>query len=443
MKIKTKRLYLPSHKNNAFNGIRCQRSILTCKFISENMFAQLKYIVFALLFSICPALAQSCDYSVDHYSYRFVKNQFVGIATDYLNKPDSLHVDIFYPVGDKETERPLVIWFFGGAFVAGSRETMHKNCISFAQKGFVAVAADYRIGMVGNLLPVDQAEVMRAGYRAMQDAKAVVRWMKARNVLDSTDVDRVWVGGESAGGFTALAAAFVDQEKEKPKECGKLASVIGVGRPDLGSVEGQLHQNGWDAGVQGVFNYYGGVLDTSMITGQENTALFLYHQTGDPVVACGGKRPFWTLPISSNFPIAYGSCAITERLTHLSYGSTKWSSWIHTGDQHAVHDQLAVDQYMLHAANPLLCRSITSSDPLSKIERKSYTWVGERLEFQWISTIFESTGVISIFNLSGAELGKYASEEVLDQSDKLLPGVYFLSFEGTDGDRKLARWIKF
>jgi len=125
---------------------------------------------------------------------------------------------------------------------------MHKNCISFAQKGFVAVAADYRIGMVGNLLPVDQAEVMRAGYRAMQDAKAVVRWMKARNVLDSTDVDRVWVGGESAGGFTALAAAFVDQEKEKPKECGKLASVVGVGRPDLGSVEGQLHQNGWETG---------------------------------------------------------------------------------------------------------------------------------------------------------------------------------------------------
>jgi hypothetical protein len=180
-----------------------------------------------------------------------------------------------------------------------------------------------------------------------------------------------------------------------------------------------------------------------MITGQENTALFLYHQTEDPVVACGGKRPFWTLPISSNFPIAYGSCAITERLIHLNYGSTKWSSWIYTGDQHAVHDQLAVDQYMLHAANALLCKSITSSDPFSKIERKSYTWVGERLEIQWISTIFENTGVISIFNLTGAEIGKYASEEVLDQSDKLLPGVYFLSFEGTDGERKLARWIKF
>ena len=57
------------------------------------------------------------------------------------------------------------------------------------------------------MYPADTAEVYRALYRAMQDTKTAMRFLKARSAQDSTNRDAVYIVGESAGAFTALQAA--------------------------------------------------------------------------------------------------------------------------------------------------------------------------------------------------------------------------------------------
>ncbi len=44
-----------------------------------------------------------------------------GSNTNYLGDSLELEMDIYYPVSDTFTKRPVVIWAFGGAFVSGER----------------------------------------------------------------------------------------------------------------------------------------------------------------------------------------------------------------------------------------------------------------------------------------------------------------------------------
>ncbi|HRH99472.1 MAG TPA: carboxylesterase family protein [Saprospiraceae bacterium] len=367
--------------------------------------------------------AQHCDYTVAKYSYQSDLNQFIGTSLDYQNIEDSLFVDVFYPVGSTEAKKPCVVWFFGGGFVSGTRQSMHKNCIEWAKRGFVAVTADYRLGFHGNIFPYDEAEVVRAGYRGMQDAKAAIRFIKAKHVHYGIDGDRLWVGGESAGGFVALASAFINEASEKPAATRELSAVNGQARPDLGPVEGNLLVNGYDVKVQGVFNYYGGVLDTNNIQLNDGVALFSYHQTLDGIVACDAKKPYWSISQLTNFPIAYGTCSMETRLKNISYPSPLWETWIYTGNQHAVHNQALVDAFMLQNANPILCGT-TKTDNVNSFQYVELVPnpAQDNVKFDQLEDIVDC----SIFNLQG-KLIRY--QKLIQPSINILDiesGYYFV-----------------
>ncbi len=310
------------------------------------------------------SIAQSCDYIVEKYTYRSEKKIFVGIEQDFQNKPDSLFLDIYYPVGSSELKRPLVMWIFGGGFITGSREDFADVCISCAKRGFVAATIDYRIGFNGtSILPFDSAEVIRAGYRGAQDAKSALRYLKSRHVEDSIDLDRVWIGGGSAGAITALAAAYYDKDSEKPMEAGTISAANGNPRNDLGSIEGNRYINGYDTKVQGVLNIFGAVLDLKIIEKKDKIAVFSYHQTEDPVVPCTRKRAYWAYPIVTDFyPIAYGSCEIHPRLNELGLDPNYHKSWIYPGNQHAVHNQAQVVNFLISNANNILCNLVANKN---------------------------------------------------------------------------------
>jgi len=186
-------------------------------------------------------------------------------------------------------------------------------------------------------------------YRAQQDVKGAIRWLRARHVQDSTCVCQVLVGGESAGAFTALAAGLLDRESEKPASCGALANAPtpdpaminrttmdcsqqdwtippgSLARPDLGSVAGNLNQNGYDARVLGVLSFFGGVptdaLHKDWLGGGPAPAIYLYHQTCDGIVPFGYGQPTVTISAYCNlgctpwhyqYPFMYGNGAIAS-----------------------------------------------------------------------------------------------------------------------------------
>lgn len=295
-------------------------------------------------------------YADVRYGWRVETDIVYGEATDYAGLAQSLQMDIYKPVCDFNPSRPLFVLVHGGAFLEGNKNAgdIVALCRALASRGAVAASISYRLGMHakgGNFDPgffciqskclyaLDSTEFIRAAYRGVQDARGAIRFLKGRHALDSTDVANVFIGGSSAGGFVALYAGFLDQPSEKPAACFELPDAPAPSplipgsctppgalraRPDLGDIEGTLHLgNGYDASVRGVANFMGGMMG-NILSGPQQPALYLYHQTDDLIVGCGYRRPFQLLfqycglavagctPLYNTFPLVYGSCRIAD-----------------------------------------------------------------------------------------------------------------------------------
>jgi acetyl esterase/lipase len=104
-------------------------------------------------------------------------------------------VDVFQPT-DSEANRPVVIFFHGGGWAKGSRDTYGFAGRAFASEGFVTVIAGYR------LVPEGRYPVF------MEDAAAAVRWTRANIAQYGGDPERIVVAGHSAGAHIALLLAL-------------------------------------------------------------------------------------------------------------------------------------------------------------------------------------------------------------------------------------------
>ncbi|HMN06463.1 MAG TPA: carboxylesterase family protein [Flavobacteriales bacterium] len=320
--------------------------------------------------------AQDCSipFTEPLFEVQVESGVWYGNATRYNGGTDSLRLNLYKPVGDGQTERPLVVLIHGGGFYEGNRNDFNAMAQGLAANGWAAATISYRLGFYGSWLfgppyPHDPYEVRRAIYRAMQDAKGAIRFLKGRHEQDSTSTSAVFVLGGSAGAITALHAAYLDRPEEKPNNCGAIGDVQHIfnfyPRPDLGPVDGELNQNGHDASVLGVINLYGALMDTSYVESAGDPALFSYHQTGDPVVGCGVQQPYWGigLGIPDNNPWLYGSCAIDARMQHLGFTPQRYRFHLHQGNEHAVHDQTGVMADAVLWMRQLICDITTGTAP--------------------------------------------------------------------------------
>lgn len=277
-------------------------------------------LIGALILVISPVVNAQLPYTTALYSYDSIIDHSYGSAIDYAGNTVDLTMDIYTPNNDN-CHRPIAVLVHGGAWVGGSKEDIDMVRISrfLAERGYVVANINYRLGthkaanydmylLCNTTISApcayisDSAEVYRANFRAMQDVKGAIRYMKSRYMADSSDFNNVFLVGQSAGGFISMTAAFLNQASEKPSNCGAIAnapnpdsnlaaygcvpSPISFARPDLGSVEGDLHLGSFDASVQGVGNIYGGLLEPAIATAADvqNTAIYQFHQGSDVVV---------------------------------------------------------------------------------------------------------------------------------------------------------------
>lgn len=402
----------------------------------------MKAFLFLILLSLTSLIliGQSCDYVNPRYGVRSVKDIPVGTDLDYRLSPVNLFVDIYYPVGSTEAKRPMVMLAFGGGFIQGKRQDMASLCTEFAKRGFVAATIDYRIGFDGlSVFATDSAEIIRAGYRGAQDGKSALRFLKARHLEDSIDLSRVWVGGASAGSIVALATAFFRDSTDKPKEAGQIAPVNGRNRPDLGSIEGKNNLNGQDTRVQGIFNLFGALLKLDLIKKEQDFAVVSYHQTQDSVVPCGINKPYYGTPVATNYPTAYGSCAMEAYMSQLGIASHLHKTWIYTGTQHGVHDEAAVLHFFFESANPILCGLVTSRD----IVQQEYMFIPNPFSDYLQAQNATSGSAYELLDLSGSiiQKGTLNENKIIPTSD-WLPGMYLIRLL-ENGQWKNERLIKF
>jgi acetyl esterase/lipase len=109
-------------------------------------------------------------------------------------------VDVFAPEtrnrGDGGANRPVIIFFHGGGWAKGSRDTYGWVGRAYASQGFVTVIAGYRL-------------VPEGRYPAfMEDAAAAVRWTRANIARHGGNPDNIVLAGHSAGAHIALMLAL-------------------------------------------------------------------------------------------------------------------------------------------------------------------------------------------------------------------------------------------
>lgn len=178
-----------------------------------------------------------------------------------------LYMDVYLPYGDTVSQRPVLVFAFGGGFIQGNREEQYVKaaCRRFARSGYVAAAIDYRIGFDWlGILPNPAEELMRLFFRPMQDMRGAIQYFRAHaDLMGNTyriDPDQIYSGGASSGGITALMVSHCDKASEFA-EIADTSAISSLG--GFYSSSGLYPQYSWETG--GVFNIAGALVNANWI----------------------------------------------------------------------------------------------------------------------------------------------------------------------------------
>ena len=111
-----------------------------------------------------------------------------------------LEVHIFEPAGAVATNRPAIVFFFGGGWNTGTPKQFEPQCRQLASRGMVAMTADYRVKSRHGVKPV----------QCLADARSAIRWVRSNAARLGVDPARIAAAGGSAGGHLAGSTAFID-----------------------------------------------------------------------------------------------------------------------------------------------------------------------------------------------------------------------------------------
>jgi len=154
-------------------------------------------IALSLALSFAPALvlAQGADPFAKALhifgSYRVVPNVTYLTANNWDAKLD------VYQSREATTPNPTLIYFHGGGWTGGTKETSSLTFLPFLDMGWNVVNVEYRLAKV-SLAPA-----------AVQDGLCALRWVY-RNAKDyNVDTNRLVLMGNSAGGHLALTTGMI------------------------------------------------------------------------------------------------------------------------------------------------------------------------------------------------------------------------------------------
>lgn len=233
-------------------------------------------------------------------SYPDKGDTFLSIYMQKLFEKDQkdldLDLDLYLPKDDGTATRPLLVLIHGGAFYNGDKKDIGypEWARYFAGLGYVVASVNYRLGF-SLFFPTE-----RAGFRAVQDVNAAIRYLVHHKGKYNIDPKRVFVAGTSAGGITALNVAFLtdDDRPEKAKKDGLITDV----NPTLKD----------RFSIRAVGNMWGAVNNVDIIS-NSRTAVVSFHSSGDPIVPFEMDHPFRkVLGNEVMFPVMYGSKYITD-----------------------------------------------------------------------------------------------------------------------------------
>ncbi|MES1261116.1 MAG: carboxylesterase family protein [Acidobacteriota bacterium] len=146
---------------------------------------------------------------------------------------DCLYLNVWTPAKSGSQKLPVMVYFFGGGFLAGDGSEPRYDGESMASKGIVTVTVNYRLGIFGFFAHPEltkESPHHASGNYALLDQNAALRWVKENITAFGGDPRKVTIAGESAGSIAVSA------QMASPLSKDLIAGAIG----ESGSIMGAL-----------------------------------------------------------------------------------------------------------------------------------------------------------------------------------------------------------
>jgi len=130
------------------------------------------------------------------------------VFRDKASSEDCLYLNVWTPAPAPKKRLPVLVYFYGGGFVAGSGDEPRYDGTNFAKKGIVVVTINYRLGVFGFFAhPALTAESPHkaSGNYGLLDMVAALQWVQRNIGAFGGDPAQVTIGGESAGSASVSA----------------------------------------------------------------------------------------------------------------------------------------------------------------------------------------------------------------------------------------------
>ena len=146
----------------------------------------------------------------DHFGPRAMQAPIfgdMGFRSDGMSE-DCLYLNIWTPFKRDRKLLPVLVYFYGGGFVAGDGSEARYDGESMAQKGIVALTVNYRLGAFGFLSHPEltkESPHKTSGNYGLLDQAAALKWVHDNIAAFGGDPKRVTIAGESAGSISVSA----------------------------------------------------------------------------------------------------------------------------------------------------------------------------------------------------------------------------------------------
>src|SRR5665647_2635924 len=121
---------------------------------------------------------------------------------------DCLYLNVWTPAKKENEKLPVLVYFYGGGFVAGDGSEPRYDGESMARMGIVTLTVNYRLGIFGFFCHPElskETDYHGSGNYGLMDQWAALRWVQQNIAAFGGDPKRVTIAGESAGSLSVSA----------------------------------------------------------------------------------------------------------------------------------------------------------------------------------------------------------------------------------------------
>ena len=121
---------------------------------------------------------------------------------------DCLYLNVWTPAKSANAKLPVLVYFYGGGFIAGDGSEPRYDGEAMSRRGIVAITVNYRLGVFGFFSYPEltkESPHHASGNYGLLDQAAAIKWVKENVAAFGGDPDKITIGGESAGSFSVSA----------------------------------------------------------------------------------------------------------------------------------------------------------------------------------------------------------------------------------------------